>query len=103
MEPHSPVTEDKEDDKFDNVGRGSVRPSVLRWVCSRAVGETPMAIRASSNGQLVAQPPSGRAWIGAGGRHGAPSLRKDWKSANIQTTSGFVWGIPVLFGWRTSP
>jgi hypothetical protein len=34
------------------------------------------------------------AWNGAGGRHGAPLLRKSRKSANIHTKSGFIWGIP---------
>ena len=42
-------------------------------------------------------------WNGAGGRHRAPSWRKNRKSANIQTKSGFIWGILVPFGWRTSP
>jgi hypothetical protein len=54
VEPHSPVTEVKEDDKLDNVGRGPVRLSVLRWLCSRAVGKKTMATRASSHSQLVA-------------------------------------------------
>src|SRR5262245_15183164 len=52
VEPHSPVTEGKVDDKLDNVGRGSVRLFVLRWLCSRAVGKKRMATRAYSHSQL---------------------------------------------------
>jgi hypothetical protein len=35
---------------------------------------------------------------GARGRHRAPLLRKSRKSANIQNTSGFIWGIPAYGG-----
>jgi hypothetical protein len=35
------------------------------------------------------------AWNGAGGRHGAPLLRKSRKSVRIHTKSGFIRGIPV--------
>jgi hypothetical protein len=53
---------------------------------------------AKENGHITLLNGGLGAWNGAGGRHGAPLLRKSRKSANIHTKSGFHLGNPGLMG-----